>query len=432
MLIGLFVPIEKRSEILEENLNDFLPLRNKIYHQFHHRGGILDDSNLPELAMYYSKLSFVPPMKRDELNDLYFGQTDNYRFPTPSNNSLPFKNISTKNITTSKMEFHQYLREFKNDILYFEDGRMKNKKNHEFLKELENLSTHYSTLESIWIIHGKNNFTYPYFLFLCLSIMLGIPCVICSDENKLPTMESNHHLIITGLPHLGIEYNVAMNISPCSEQGGMKENNFKLIQVENGNKFIQLDHEILKQLESKLSFKSYKTGEIYSHPNNATVFILLNVQHPYFILFLLLFLKNKMKFYFYNFNEFNETLKNEMEKWKPDLIILPSHFHGMSSRTKYNTSVQSILFSNFLNYFLKKNPLKIFQIAFHPSNVDKRNPSGWINNFTLINPFYHEFLNLEYKVECEIIFEKEKIKMIESSNKKLNILKDKYKFYKSI
>jgi hypothetical protein len=249
----------------EGSLNEFLPLRNRIYHQFHQRGGVLDDSNLPELAMYYSKLSFVPPMNRDELNELYFQgnfQEKKERSILPStllNRIHPFTN-------NKGVEFN-HLIQFKMDILYFEDGRIKNKKNHEFLKELKALSTHYSSLESVWMVHGKNNFTYPYFLFLCLSIMLDIPCFICQDTNMIPKeLNPEHHLIVTSLFHFGKEYNHYHSIlsNPSSgkeEKREKKESMFQCIQVENGNKFIQLNHEMVNQLESKLSFGSFKTGD---------------------------------------------------------------------------------------------------------------------------------------------------------------------------
>eukprot|EP01080_Neovahlkampfia_damariscottae_P009890 gene9890-2212_t len=487
----LYIPIEKRKEIFninESSLNDFIPLRNKIYNQFYNNQ-ILDDSNLPELALYYSKLSFIPSMTKEELNNLYFQSFKELDYFDENKNEnteldlklslesgldsglnsdlkMNYRLNDTKIDDQSKENLKEYLKRshflkgMNNfSINYFENEKLNTITIDEFLNEINKLKVILSEIKngihSIWILHGKNNFTYHYLLFICLSIELNIPCILFnSNEMKYLPNNLTNDLIVT------CKFNFKKNdLNPLNNTiyyYGLEDSNeiknwdlnlssspFKLFKSEmkrrmeftnqtnkmnkNENKIIQFEKEEFINLKFKTIIKKL---ELLILPSKK-IFILLNIEHPYFIYFLILFLKNNIKFFTYNFKSFNEKLKMEIEREKPDLIILPSHF----SNLKYNDNsiIKNYLFSNFLKLFLKKNELKIIQIGFECSIKEE----GEDINVKLINPFYETLLieeNRKYIIKnvCEFIYKKEFIEKKEVSHERINMLRNELTFYELI
>ena len=228
----LYIPIEKRKDIFNlnqnQNINDFIPLRNKIFDQFYNQNyQIFDDSNLPELSLYYSKLSFVPSMNKNELNDLYFNsfisssssidedeeEDDEDNLDLEDINIEDEKSINNdKNVLNNEDEINlkefikrKHFTDFENDstnfINYFENEIIKEIKIEDFINEIEKLKEIFKNerkINSIWILHGKNNFTYHYLLFICLSIELDIPCILFNSKDlKYLPKNLNNDLIVT-------------------------------------------------------------------------------------------------------------------------------------------------------------------------------------------------------------------------------------------
>lgn len=212
---GFYIPLEKRKKMydFDQPMQEFDVFRNMIYEEFKNNGGMYNELNgkLPELAMYYSKSTFVPPMKKSELEKIYY-PLRNVNERKPQYN--PFEVEIKEESKFIRMDYSIYLNRkhlLESLIIPFCScydqtlERWVSLTGDEFMNQIERIAYIFSNEKNIWIIHSLsqlilNQNSISYIILLCVSILLGIPFVTLlgdTNPNQLKGFNFDQSLIAT-------------------------------------------------------------------------------------------------------------------------------------------------------------------------------------------------------------------------------------------
>lgn len=212
---GFFIPLEKRKKLydFDQPIGEFDIFRQMIHEEFKNNGGIYNELNgkLPELAMYYSKSTFVPPMKKEELEKIYYPlrkveeiHYKNKQIEIENSSEYPFIRMDSSIYLNRKHLLEKLKEPFCSS--YDQTSERWNILNgEEFLNQIERLAFIFSNIKNMWIIHSLsqlilNQSSNSYNILIFVSILLGIPFVTLlgdTNPNQLQNFQLDQSLFTT-------------------------------------------------------------------------------------------------------------------------------------------------------------------------------------------------------------------------------------------